>query len=722
MIHAVRRGVGLVVAAVLGAAVLPGPAPALAAPVPVSGAAVSAAYTSAVTDPAKPFSVTNQDGDGVTLAGTTLSGADQTVGFVPGTGTTLTAGTTLPLTNGGGASGIWMYLTGVVSVCDVASGTVQVLEVQRDDTGRLTGVALDWSGQCNGSQGRTATSGQLRWNSSLGYGGLEGPNRTTTFPQGWIGEAGASSTLRWTAGGTLPVTPPPARIVTTESPASFFITADGCKDATAPLQPGASCDVTVRTAPRTEYVPNALLVLGDPAVAPSYGAGGLEVHGVYGAKGTYQPLRSQRILDTRTGLGSTSKAMLGPGRSMTLRVLGRGGVPAAYVSAVTLNLTLVGTTSPTYLTAYPGGTARPTVSSINAPAKFTGANSITVRPGADGTIVLYNAAGSTHVLADVTGFYSSANGVRSPGTDFHIVAPERAVDTRSDGGGPLKAGYWFSLGYDYPASVGTVRAYALNVTVTGATSNGYVTVWSGYDDPSTTADDPDRFSTLNYTKGSTRSNTVVTSAETTNRGSTYGPGFAVFNGGSTGSAHVIVDVVGVYTDQGAANATRFRALTAPRRIVDSRTGLGARTWSASSTRTVLAPPAVAGYDTWALLGNAALVRPTSNTYLTLWRTGTARPATSNLNAAKGSTVANGAMVPVGGSNDFDGWNAAGSVDVLYDVVGSFEAFPASIEALTGASTTSSRATSAPAARNAAGVPGAVSGTRTAISVHRQLVR
>ena len=675
-----KRGLGVVAVATFVGATLPALPTAQAATTSVSGFSVATTAGSAVTDPAVAPTVGYQDGDTLVLNAKTSAGADFQISIAHGSGVTLAAGTQLPLVSTAADGGLYVTFNGAVEQCPLGSGTADILEVQRDpSTQVLTGVALDWSGECLAAVGGT-THGQLRWNADAGYSGFDAPDTSFSFPDSYIGEPGTTKVFTWTARGTEPVTPLPAQINTTESPASFIITQDECKAASGPLQPGESCSVTVQVAPRTEYPPQARLVLGDPTSAPTYGYAGMSVLGKYGAKGTYSPLQPKRILDTRSGLGAP-KAAVGAGKSIKLTVLGRGGVPTSSVSAVTLNLTLVGTTASTFVTAYPSGTTRPTASSINAPAGYTGANSITVRPGSDGTITLYNNSGSTNMVADVTGFYTSANGVRDPGSDFHLVMPERVLDTRSDGGGPLPGGYWIDQGLDYDPALGQVRAYALNVTVTGATGSGYVTVWSGDE-----SQDPTTFSTVNYTKGTTRTNTVITPALWTDRNGYYGPGFGVLNGAPSGSVHVIVDVQGVFTSQGGEDALRFKALPSPKRIVDSRVSLGASKWTAGSTRTVTAPGEVAGYDTWALLGNAVLVKPSNSTYMTFWAAGTTKPGTSNLNAVAGAIVANGAIIPMGAANDFNAFNAFGTTDAIYDVTGSYELFPPSPQALSGAKT------------------------------------
>ena len=72
-----------------------------------------------------------------------------------------------------------------------------------------------------------------------------------------------------------------------------------------------------------------------------------------------------RLLDTRNGTGSP-QAPLSGGSSIVLQVTGRGGIPATGVDAVVLNLTATNVSAPTYITAWPDGTARPVASAVTA--------------------------------------------------------------------------------------------------------------------------------------------------------------------------------------------------------------------------------------------------------------------------------------------------------------------------------------------------------------------
>jgi hypothetical protein len=67
--------------------------------------------------------------------------------------------------------------------------------------------------------------------------------------------------------------------------------------------------------------------------------------------------------------------------------------------------------------------------------------------------------------------------------------------------------------------------------------------------------------------------------------------------------------------------------------------------------------------------NVTVTGPTAASYLTVFPAGAARPATSNLNVAANTTVANLVPVTLGRNGAISIFNAAGSVDVVLDVSG-----------------------------------------------------
>ena len=121
-----------------------------------------------------------------------------------------------------------------------------------------------------------------------------------------------------------------------------------------------------------------------------------------------------RICDTRAGNPSNLVSpntqcggqTITTGGILTVHVAGYAGVPATGAQAVVVNLTAVGPTAPTYLTVFPGPT-QPTVSDLNLVAGQIKANLVVATVNSNGTISIYNHIGSTNVVVDVLGWYST---------------------------------------------------------------------------------------------------------------------------------------------------------------------------------------------------------------------------------------------------------------------------------------------------------------------------
>ncbi len=201
--------------------------------------------------------------------------------------------------------------------------------------------------------------------------------------------------------------------------------------------------------------------------------------------GLFHALPPSRLLDTRNGTGGAA-APVGSGKSIGLQVTGVGGVPATGVSAVVLNATVTGPTAGGYVTVYPAGTARPTTSTLNFSPGQTIANRVVVRVGQGGMVTLFNFAGNTHLVADVTGWYTDGTDASAGGSYYVALPLYRLVDTRIGTGAPAAA---VGPGGVLPVQVAgqnglpaantsmPATAAALTVTVAGNTGGMYATVY-----------------------------------------------------------------------------------------------------------------------------------------------------------------------------------------------------------------------------------------------------
>ncbi|HEX8487697.1 MAG TPA: hypothetical protein VF642_04055 [Propionibacteriaceae bacterium] len=406
------------------------------------------------------------------------------------------------------------------------------------------------------------------------------------------------------------------------------------------------------------------------ALVSGFAATGVS-HAATNQKGTYFPLVASRLLDTRTSNGG-HQTPLGGRAQLDLQVSGRGGVPSTGVSAVVINLTVVGAASGSFLTAWPTGQNRPPVSSINGTGQ-TRANIATVSLGTGGQITIYNSSGSVHVIVDVVGYYSSVDTTATSGNDYANLAPERQLDTRQSTEGQLRPQEIVDIYNDFGfegALTQYVKAVAVNITAVNGQGTGFVTAWDGVGDPPKT-------STLNFGRTVAIPNLAVvkTSLCTDPNECEQDPNsptrISIYNG-SNAAVDVLVDLVGLYFNDGTAGL-RFVPLSSPQRIKDSRVPSPGAPLTARQTQVVTAPSSAAGADTVSLVTNVTAVRPSATTFLTLWAAnGSPRPTTSNLNAVAGLTVANGAVVELSSSRTFNVYNAGGTTHYLVDVSGRFD--------------------------------------------------
>ncbi|MFN8039423.1 MAG: hypothetical protein U0Q07_09450 [Acidimicrobiales bacterium] len=125
-----------------------------------------------------------------------------------------------------------------------------------------------------------------------------------------------------------------------------------------------------------------------------------------------------RALDTRdgTGLPGRTPTTLGPTSTTTLAVTDPArttaghqplGIPAG-ATAVAVNLTATDTTAPTFITAWATGTPRPPTSNLNPTPDHVTANLTVIPLAPDGTLTLFNNSGTTHLIADLQGWYEAS--------------------------------------------------------------------------------------------------------------------------------------------------------------------------------------------------------------------------------------------------------------------------------------------------------------------------
>jgi hypothetical protein len=149
------------------------------------------------------------------------------------------------------------------------------------------------------------------------------------------------------------------------------------------------------------------------AVAVSLGAGGIGITHATTSSGempVFLPIEPCRLADLRPApdqVGPRS-APLGPDETYTLSGWGAVGdcnLPNN-TTALSLNVTALGATQPTYLTIYPGGGTPPLASSLNpTPGQPPIPNAVNVDLDGSGEFSIFNKFGNVNVVVDVVGVF-----------------------------------------------------------------------------------------------------------------------------------------------------------------------------------------------------------------------------------------------------------------------------------------------------------------------------
>jgi hypothetical protein len=383
--------------------------------------------------------------------------------------------------------------------------------------------------------------------------------------------------------------------------------------------------------------------------------------------GKYNPITPARLWDTRVNGGR-----LNSGGRLDVQVTGQGGVPPSGVSAAILNITVTGESGPGNISVVPYGMPQSQTSTLNYLPNQTISNSTEVAMGAGGKTSVYAYGGSTDVIVDVGGWVSAPGTAGSDGL-FNPALSARILDTRNGTGGrstPLGPGQTFALQVAGQGGVPSsgVEAVALNVTVTGGTGASYLVLWDdGSPRPPT--------SNMNFTTGQTLAHRDVVKLGSNGK-------IDILN--AAGSVNVIADVNGWYTDTSGiqTSGVRFVPLNLPIRIYDSRnfdsrniTGqLGPATFRRLHVGGIVGspiPPSVSAAPPTCVVLNVTVTNPTAASYLTIYPDGFGQPPTSDINFLGGETRAN--MVVVAELNDYtEIYNAAGSTDIIVDVLGFYD--------------------------------------------------
>jgi V8-like Glu-specific endopeptidase len=378
------------------------------------------------------------------------------------------------------------------------------------------------------------------------------------------------------------------------------------------------------------------------------------------AASQFWPLAATRSIDTRDGTGGRQAALPSNG-SVSFQMSGRNGIPSSGVTAIVIDITAVAPTATGFINAHATGEARPETSLLNFSAGKTVSNTAVVKVSASGQVTFYNSLGTTHLVADVQGYFAVDTGTSEQFVPLHA---SRLLDTRDGTGGrttKIGAGERATLNLssygDLPGS--GISALVVNSTVPAPPSAGPLTLYAASGPIPAT-------STTDLQAG-------ITSAQTAIVGVSPDGSFTVHNG-TTSAIDLILDIQGYFKDPSASSAVSFRAVTGFR-LLDTRTGVGGFTGQLASGQSLDFAVANRGEfpaSSGTAVLNVAVLAPQASGHVTLYSPDAPMPETSNLNFVAGVSRANMAFTVLGAGGSVRLYNGAPSpVHVVVDGFGYF---------------------------------------------------
>jgi hypothetical protein len=261
-----------------------------------------------------------------------------------------------------------------------------------------------------------------------------------------------------------------------------------------------------------------------------------------------------------------------------------------------------------------------------------------------------NVATTAQVLVDVVGYFTPT---AAAGAGRVVTAqPRRLLDTRTTAE-QRRTG---EVVVDVSGAAATATAVILNVTVTSPDHRGYVVAYpTGTPVPST--------SNVNFETAQTQANEVMVRV---------GAGGKVSLGIAEGvSTALVVDLVGQVVPTNDPSGRDYTTLPKPRRLIDTRSGVGLPTGKKKGPSTFTLPADLPAGIVGVLL-NVTATDATAPGFVTVYPAGLTRPPTSNVNFVTSTAQANEVLTGVSSDRKvvFDvGGTLAPSTQLVVDMVG-----------------------------------------------------
>lgn len=370
----------------------------------------------------------------------------------------------------------------------------------------------------------------------------------------------------------------------------------------------------------------------------------------------FTPVEPYRVLDTR----ETTKGAVRPGSPVELDF---SDLPKGTTSVV-LNVTAASPQGPGFLRVFPApasaGTPEPDISNLNVATGVDQPNLVTVKLGAGQRVRISTVWTTTHVVVDLSGYYSAGGA-----TAYVPMEPKRVMDLRTgEAGGPkgvLHPGRWVDLQVAGRNGV-PADATAVVLNVTGANPPGRTVVRVFPSPEPFYGDYLPSVSNLNLMPGRDQPNLVTVKV---------GWGGKVRFYSHASDVMLVADIAGYYSPTGDNGFTAMD----PVRLADTRTGLGlpgGRMYP-EQTRT-LAVAGVRGIpsDATAAVFNVTGARPSYLTVIRVFPAGPGpAPSISNLNLIPGRDDPNMVISRIGQGGGVSFYSHSAVTDLVVDVGGYF---------------------------------------------------
>jgi hypothetical protein len=393
----------------------------------------------------------------------------------------------------------------------------------------------------------------------------------------------------------------------------------------------------------TALVAAILLVIpqSTPAHADSSGGGG-----------DFVPLANAgRLVDTRNGTGISGTAPLRDGQDKAFKVLGVGGVPAAGVRAVLLDVAIVEPTNHTWFRLWADGTSMPTgTSMVQSSPKENFSNTAVVPVGENGSVRVFNNTGTAHAVIDVQGYFTETTTNGGTG-GFIPITQTRAFDTRETGG-EIKANASRTVNLATTAGIPTTATAAFVNVIVGATIDGSLEL---------SASSSVTGGSFNHPTGTSSTGMSVK----------LSAGKATITNSSIKPVEVVIDVQGYFSPTSTQGAG-YREANA--RLIDTRSTLGGGAIPARTTREIPVGGA-GGLPVRSLAGVLLNFQPIQGSdagWISAWPTGTARPGATVGNTPVNDARAELAIIKPGTNGKISVYNGSEApINLIIDLEGYF---------------------------------------------------